>query len=209
MSEEMTLAQLIRSDIEITTHQNFRLYSTARFWSRAIVKLLLSPNVRVVIVYRVAHWLTKRGLLPLGLILRTWGIRMSGAELNPLAEIGPGLYLAHGVGVGVGAYVRIGKNCRLHLGSVIGPQPMGAEQPAYTVIGDDVQIGTHAVIIGGITIGDGAIIGANAVVMRDVEPYTVVSASPARAVGTRTMPGAKPVAPVEPSDAPAADSQSA
>ena len=186
--EQRSLLQLIRSDIEITTHQNFRLYSTARFWSRAIVKLLLSPNVRVVIVYRIGHWLTKRGLLPLGLILRTWGIRMSGAELNPLAEIGPGLYLAHGVGVGVGAYVRIGKNCRLHLGSVIGPQPMGAEKPAYTVIGDNVQIGTHAVIIGGVTIGDGAIIGANAVVLRDVEPYTVVSASPARTVGTYVPP---------------------
>ena len=187
---QLSLLQLMRSDIEITTHQNFRLYSNARFWSRAVVKLLLSPNVRVVIVYRVAHWLTQRGMLPLGLILRTWGIRMSGAELNPLAEIGPGLYLAHGVGVGIGAYVRMGKNCRLHLGSVVGPQPMGAEAPQYTVIGDNVQIGTHAVIIGGITIGDGAIIGANAVVMRDVAPYTVISASPARAVGTRTLPGA-------------------
>jgi serine O-acetyltransferase len=192
---ELSLLQLIRSDIEITTHQNFRLYSNTRFWARAIVKLLLSPNVRVVILYRVAHWLTTRGMLPLGLVLRTRGIRMSGAELNPLAEIGPGLYLAHGVGVGVGAYVRIGRNCRLHLGSVIGPQPMGAEKPQYTVIGDNVQIGTHAVVIGGVTIGDGAIIGANAVVMRDVEPYTVVSAAPARAVGTRTMPA--PVTPVE------------
>jgi serine O-acetyltransferase len=196
-SAQLSLAQLIRSDIEVTTHQNFRLYSTAHYWARAVVKLLLSPNVRVVIVYRIAHWLTKRGLLPLGLILRARGIRMSGAELNPLAEIGPGLYLAHGVGVGIGAYVRIGKNCRLHLGSVIGPQPMGAETPQYTVIGDNVQIGTHAVIIGGVTIGDGAIIGANAVVMRDVEPYTVVSAAPARAVGTYAPPPLRPVADAE------------
>lgn len=187
--EQLSLLQLMRSDIEITTHPNFRLYSTARFWSRAIVKLLLSPNVRVVMIYRLAHWLTRRGMLPLGLLLRAWGIKMSGAELNPQAEIGPGLYLAHSVGVGIGAYVRIGKNCRLHLGSVIGPQPMAAETPQYTTIGDNVQIGTHAVIIGGVTIGDGAIIGANAVVMRDIEPYTVVSASPARSVGTYVPPG--------------------
>jgi serine O-acetyltransferase len=203
---ELPLLQLIRSDIEITTHQNFKLYSPQRFWLRAAAKFVFSPNVRVVVLYRVAHWLTGRGMLPLALILRTRGIRMSGAELNPLAVIGPGLYLAHGVGVGIGAYVRIGRNCRLHLGSVIGPQPMDNDGPKYTVIGDNVQIGTHAVIIGGVTVGDGAVIGANAVVMRDVEPYTVVSASPARSVGIRTLPGgaAAAVTPVEaPVEAPA------
>jgi serine O-acetyltransferase len=188
-TDELTLRQLIRADIEVTTHQNFRLYSNRQFWLRAAAKFAFSPNVRVVVLYRVAHVLANKGMLPLALILRTRGIRMAGAELNPLATIGPGLYLAHGVGVGIGAYVRIGRNCRLHLGSVIGPQPMDNTGPKYTVIGDNVQIGTHAVIIGGVTIGDGAVIGANAVVMRDVEPYTVVSASPARAVGTRTLPG--------------------
>jgi serine O-acetyltransferase len=198
--KEPSLFALIRADIEVTTHQNFRLYSTARFWLRAAAKFAFSPNVRVVVLYRVAHLLATKRLLPLALILRTRGIKMSGAEINPLAEIGPGLYLAHGVGVGIGAYVRIGKNCRLHLGSVVGPQPMGAEGPQYTVIGDNVQIGTHAVVIGGVTVGDGAIIGANAVVMRDVEPYTVVSAAPARAVGKRTLPAAVPAPPEEPAE---------
>ena len=191
--DELPLLQLIRSDIEITTHQNFRLYSPVQFWVRALAKLVLSPNVRVVLLYRIAHALARKRLHWPAMILRNRGIRMSGAEINPLAVIGPGLYLAHGVGVGIGAYVRIGKNCRLHLGSVVGPQPMGTEGPQFTVIGDNVQIGTHAVIIGGVTIGDGAIIGANAVVMRDVEPYTVVSASPARAVGSRVPPTEDPI----------------
>jgi serine O-acetyltransferase len=183
--------ELIRADIEVTTHQNFRLYSNRYFWMRAIAKFLLSPNVRVVVLFRISHALARKGWLPLAMLLRTRGIRISGAELNPLAIVGPGLYLAHGVGAGIGAYSRIGKNCRLHVGSIIGPQPMGAEAPKYCVIGDNVQIGTHAVVIGGVTVGDGAIIGANAIVVRDVEPYTVVSASPARVVGTR--PPASPV----------------
>jgi len=143
---------------------------------------MVSTNVRVVLMYRIAHVLARKGLLPLALLLRSRGIKTSGAELNPLAQIGPGLYVVHSVGVGVGAYVVIGKNCKLHLGAVIGPQPGDKQGPKYTVIGDDVSIGTHAVIIGGVTIGDGAVIGANAIVMRDVEPYTVVSAAPARAV---------------------------
>jgi serine O-acetyltransferase len=186
--DEPSMWQLIRADIEVTTHQNFRKFSNRYFWMRAVAKFLLSPNVRVVVLFRISHALARRGWLPLAFVLRTRGIKISGAELHPLAIVGPGLYLAHGIGSGIGAYCRIGKNCRLHLGSVIGPQPMGAEAPKYVTIGDNVQIGTHAVVIGGVTIGDGAIIGANAIVVRDVEPYTVVSASPARVVGTRTLP---------------------
>lgn len=182
---EMSLTSLIRSDIEATTHPNFRLYSPARFWARAAVKTLFSANVRAVIVFRVAHALATRGMLPVALLMRSHTIRVSGAELNPLASIGPGLYLAHSVGVGIGARVVIGANCKIHLGVVIGPQPMDQSEPRYTVIGDNVFIGTHAVVVGGVTIGDGAVIGANALVARDVAPYTVVSAAPARVVGTR------------------------
>lgn len=182
----LSLLSLIRADIEATTHQNFRThYSPLRFWARAIVKFIVSANVRVVVMYRIGHVLAQHRLLPLALLLREWGIRSSGAELNPLATIGPGLYIAHSVGVGVGAHVTIGANCRLYLGAVIGPQRTGGiAEP--TVLGDGVTVGTHAVVIGGVTVGDGAIIGANATVMRDVEPNAVVSAAPARAVGKRS-----------------------
>jgi serine O-acetyltransferase len=190
----LSLFQLIRADIEATTHENFRTYySPLRFWARAVVKLIVSANVRVVVTYRIAHALAERRLLPLALILREWGIRSSGAELNPLATIGPGLYIAHSVGVGVGAHVTIGANCRLYLGAVIGPQRTGGVAEP-TVIGDGVTIGTHAVVIGGVTVGDGAIIGANATVMRDVEPYAVISSSPGRVVGTRPRDEAPPEA---------------
>jgi serine O-acetyltransferase len=191
---ELSLLQLIRSDIEATTHENFRTYySPARFWARALVKLLVSANVRVVVMYRIAHVLAGKGMLPLALLIRSRGVKSSGGEINPLASIGPGFYLAHSVGVGVGAYVRIGRNCTLHLGTVVGVQPQetGGEHK-YTVVGDDVFIGTHAVVLGGVTIGDGAVIGANSVVMRDVEPYTVISPPPARAVWKREQPGPAP-----------------
>lgn len=180
----MSVLELIKADVEATTHDNFRLMSNRTFWVRVIGKALVSPNVQAVVIFRLAQALAARGRLNVALLLRAWGIRRTGAELHPLAEIGPGLYLAHAVGVGVGAYVTIGSNCRMHLGSVVGPQARDAgPYPPRTVIGDDVFIGTHAVIAAGVTVGDGAVIGANAVVMRDVEPYTIVSASPARAIG--------------------------
>lgn len=193
--DELTFLQLVRADIEATTHENFRTYySPARFWARAVVKLIVSANVRVVVMYRIGHVLAGKGLLPLALLIRSRGIKSSGAELNPLATVGPGLYLAHSVGAGFGAFVTIGRNCTLHLGSVIGVQPLdtGGER-RHTVIGNDVFVGTHAVIVGGVTIGDGAVIGANAVVVRDVEAYTVISAAPARAVWKREVPGAESV----------------
>jgi len=184
--EQLSFWRLVRADIEATTHANFRLYSNTRFWLRAIAKFVVSSNVRVVVVYRIGHALTKRKWgVPLALLLREYGIRSSGAEINPFAVIGPGLYLAHSVGVGIGAYVRIGANCRLHLGTVLGPQRDETGPPQPVIVGDDVLLGTHAVVMGGVTIGDGAVIGANAVIVRDVEPNAVVSAAPARNVGLR------------------------
>jgi serine O-acetyltransferase len=180
--------QTVKADLAATTHENYRThYSPARFWLRAIAKFVTSPAVRVVFLYRIAHLLAQHRLLPLALLIRQWGINSSGAELNPLATVGPGLYLPHSIGAGFGPWVKIGANCTLQAGAAIGPQPFGGErgERKFTTIGDDVYIGLHAVIIGGVTVGDGAVIGANAVVMRDVEPYAVVSASPARVVGTR------------------------
>ncbi|MDT4927824.1 MAG: serine O-acetyltransferase [Pseudonocardiales bacterium] len=182
---ELSFLQLVRADIEATTHPNFRNYSNRRFWLRAIAKLVVTPAVRVVVMYRISHVLAGKGLLPVALLIRARGIRVSGAELHPQATVGPGLYLPHSIGAGFGAYTTIGANCTLQAGAAVGPQPHGADERLYTTVGDNVYIGLHAVIIAGVTIGDGAVIGANAVVMRDVDPYTVIAASPGRVVAKR------------------------
>ena len=54
-----------------------------------------------------------------------------------------------------------------------------------TILGNDVWVGTNAVILGGLTIGDGAVIGAGAVVTKDVEPYSIVVGNPAREIKKR------------------------
>lgn len=190
-SAHSQLGSLIRADIQ-AANPNFAHLTGARFWMRALAKTCVSANVRVVLMYRFAHVLATHGLRPLALLIRSRGIRISGAEINPEAEIGPGLYLAHSVGAGIGSYVRIGRNCRLHLGAVIGPQPSGHSEPQYVTIGDDVYVGTHAVVVGGVTIGDGATIGANAVVMRDIPPRAIVAGSPGRVVGERNASDPRP-----------------
>jgi serine O-acetyltransferase len=190
-----TLGELVRADLAAATQNpRFLEHDGFAYWIRALGKVAVSPNIRVVIWYRLAHRLVYQPRwVWLAMLIRNHGIKISGAEINPYAHIGPGLHLAHGHGVGIGSHVRIGRDCTLHLGSVLGPQPIAAyETPLPTVLGDDVIVGTHAVIPGGITVGDGAVVGANVVVMRDVVERAVVSTSPGRVVGQRVVEGDEP-----------------
>lgn len=92
------------------------------------------------------------------------------------ADIGPGLFIAHGSTTTLAAE-RIGSNCYVHQGVTIGWDYRGERAP---VIGDGVFIGTGAAILGAITVGDGARIGANAVVLQDVPAGATAVGVPAR-----------------------------
>lgn len=181
------LLAIIRADIEATTHKNFRLFGHRAFWTRVAGKVVTSPGLRAVITFRIGHWLAEHGLLPLALLLRARALRRSGAELHPRAQIGPGLYLQHSSGVVVGEAVRIGRNCRLLQGATLGYAGAGgsAQDAGQPVLGDDVVVGAHAVVVGSVAVGDRAVIGANSVVTNDVPPGAVVAGSPARVVGDR------------------------
>jgi serine O-acetyltransferase len=177
------LLAVVRADIEATTHANYRLYSNAQFWTRALGKALLSPNVRAVITFRIAHFLAQRRLVPLAMWLRGRAVSKSGADIHPLATIGPGLFLPHSAGIVIGPDVVVGARVRLYQGVTLGePVHQGAGVWAAPHVGDDVVIGAHAVVLGAVTIGDGAVVGANSVVTADVAPGTVVAGVPARPV---------------------------
>jgi serine O-acetyltransferase len=174
---------IIRADVEAATHPNFRLYSNRVFWTRALAKVAVSPGIRAVITFRIAHLLAGRGLTPLALLLRARALRRSGAEIHPLATIGPGLFLVHSSGVVIGPDVVIGARCRLHQGATLGePVHVGGGVWAAPTVGDDVTIGAHAVVFGSVHVGDKAVIGANSVVTKDVESGTTVAGAPARPI---------------------------
>jgi serine acetyltransferase len=92
---------------------------------------------------------------------------LTGCDIASEAQVGGGLQLLHPFGVVVGPHVVIGERCRILAGVVLGA---GLRRASPTV-GDDVLLGTHAVIIGGLTIGDGAEVGVHAFVTEDVPAH--------------------------------------
>jgi serine O-acetyltransferase len=179
------LLATVRADVEAATHPNFRLYSKATFWTRALGKALLSPNVRAVITFRVAHVVAVRGLLPVAMWLRGRAVSKSGADIHPLATIGPGLFVPHSSGVVIGPDVVVGARARIYQGVTLGePVHLGGGEWAAPHVGDDVVIGAHAVVLGAVKIGDGAVVGANSVVTTDVAPHTVVAGAAGRVIDT-------------------------
>lgn len=92
----------------------------------------------------------------------------------PLGVFGPGLSIAHRGSIVVNGDARVGRNCRIHPGLVI-----GGDKGRSPVLGDDVFVGPNVSIIGGVSIGDGAVIAAHALVVDDVEPGALALAVPA------------------------------
>ncbi len=151
--------------------------SRLRWRAEVCAKVLLYPRVRAVVYYRWSQALARRGLMPLAAAVQSRAIRGSGAELAPHADLGPGLCLMHSVGIVVGTGVVAGRNLRLYHGVTLGD----GGQPGHPRLGDDVTIGAGAAVLGGITVGDRVIVGAQAVVTRDVPDDSVVVGTPATA----------------------------
>jgi serine O-acetyltransferase len=108
----------------------------------------------------------------------------TGIQINPGATIGPGLYIPHFGGIVVNPQTVIGSNCYLSHNVLIGKVHAGKRAGVPTV-GDDVFIGTGAVLLGNIQVGNNAAIGVNSVVIDDVPADVMVAGAPARVVAQR------------------------
>ncbi len=106
-----------------------------------------------------------------------------GVELPWDTKVGPNLKLLHGVGLVVNHETIIGANCTLRHCTTIGNKKLA--NGSYTVspqIGNNVEIGSNVVIVGPITVGDNAVIGAGSVVVKDVPAWAVVVGNPAKVI---------------------------
>jgi len=145
----------------------------------ALRLMFFHMGLRAMFWFRLGSWLHRKHV-PLARWLTAWIIfHRYGLEIATGAEIGGGMYIPHPVGSAIYAR-RIGKNCSVVANVTIGMR----NRWEFPLIGDDVYIGAGARVLGGIAVGDGARIGANAVVIHDVPANTTVVGIPARPLGT-------------------------
>ena len=130
---------------------------------------------RATVIYRLAHWTSMRRIPGLPMLLTALNVALHGIEMTPAMDVGPGLYLAHTVGTVVNAD-KIGANVELQGGLTIGQR----RGDGFPTIEDGVMVAAGARVLGAITVGSGAVIGANAVVVTDVSPNTTMVGVPAR-----------------------------
>ena len=140
--------------------------------------LLLYQSIHVLIFYRIAHGLYKIKLFFLARLISQLGRFFTGIEIHPGAKIGKGLFIDHGMGVVIGETAEIGDNVTIYHGVTLGGtgKDNGKRHPT---VGNNVIIGCGAKILGPISIGDGAKIGANSVVLKDVPKGKTVVGIPA------------------------------
>jgi serine O-acetyltransferase len=139
------------------------------------------PGVHAILAHRVAHALFHAGVPLLPRLIATVSRALTGIEIHPAAKIGESFFIDHGMGVVIGETAEIGDNVTLYQGVTLGGTGF-ATGKRHPTVEDNVTIGSGAKLLGPITVGHGAKIGANSVVIHDVPPNSTVVGNPGHPV---------------------------
>ena len=142
---------------------------------------LLYPGVHALICHRIAHWFYKRNRRFLARWISEGAKRRTGIDIHPGAQIGRRLVIDHGTGLVIGETAILGNDILLYQGVTLGGigKDVGKRHPTLVV---HVTVGAGAKVLGSFTVGQGARIAANAVVLSPVPPDATAVGVPARVV---------------------------
>jgi serine O-acetyltransferase len=158
------------------------------FWLALLDAVFFDAGFQALLAHRIAHTLARWGVPVLPAACRRWAVGACAVDILPRATIGGGCIVAHGVGLVVGGGTVIGEDCTLLHGVTLGE--VRFDELDCPRVGNRVTIGAGAKVLGGITVGDDAVVGAGAVVLSDVPPGAVVAGVPARVINTHErLPG--------------------
>jgi len=143
------------------------------------------PGLHAIYIHKLAHWFWLRGLHWLGRFTSHFGRWLTGIEIHPGAKIGSCVFIDHGMGLVVGETAEIGDGCTIYQGVTLGGTSLEPGTKRHPTLGAGVIVAAGAKVLGGFTVGDGARIGANSVVLKEVPAGATVVGIPGRIVERR------------------------
>jgi serine O-acetyltransferase len=156
--------------------------------ARSVLEVLTCyPGLHALWMHRTAHWMWQHNLKLCGRIMSHVNRFLTGIEIHPGATIGRRFFIDHGAGVLIGETAEIGDDVLMYGGVVLGGTTL-EKKKRHPTLGNGVEMGTGAIALGPITIGDGARIGASSVVIKSVPPGVTVVGIPGRIVTKTEKP---------------------
>jgi serine O-acetyltransferase len=182
-AEEYSLWSYLAADLRrarVLLHGTTDCVAGLRLWLG-----VLSPRFVPVLLCRLAHSFYRLKLGPIAKLVSLLNFFLFGIEIAVRCPIGKGLFLPHTQGTVIGAY-SIGENATIFQGVTLGAREVdfSYQENSRPTVGDGVIIGSGAKVLGGLTLGSGSRIGANAVVLESIPENVVAAGIPARVVKT-------------------------
>lgn len=146
-----------------------------------IYSILLYPGFHALFAYRIAHKLNNSNRFFLARLISQFTRFLTGIEIHPGAKIGKRLFIDHGAGIVIGETAEIGDDCTIYHGVTLGGTGKDKVK-RHPTLKNNVVVGCGSKILGNITIGENVKIGANSVVLKDVEDDSTVVGIPGKVV---------------------------
>ena len=171
--QKVRLFTLIKEDFRVVKQRDPAFES--------IIEVFFYPGVMAIVHYRIAHWLYMRGFKRLGRIIMGITGFITSVDIHPQAQIGRRVFIDHAIGVVIGQTAIVGDDVTIYQGVSLGGVSL-AKTKRHPTIESGVVIGAGAKVLGDITIGKNAKIGANSVVIKDVPSDCTAIGIPARVI---------------------------
>src|SRR5512144_1859381 len=140
------------------------------------------PGLHALMWHRLNHSLWRAGWRWLARFVAHLARFLTGIEIHPGATIGHRVFIDHGMGVVIGETAEIGDDCTIYQGVTLGGTSLTRGAKRHPTLGRGVIVGANSQVLGGFTVGDGARVGSNAVVLKPVPPGATAVGNPARII---------------------------
>ncbi len=174
------IIERMREDIRSVLERDPAAYSPLQI-------ALTYPGIQAVWMHRIANSLWRADMRLLAMMVARLSRWLTGIEIHPAAQIGRRLFIDHGMGVVIGETAEIGSDVTIYHGVTLGGVSL-AHGKRHPTLEDGVVVGAGAKVLGAVTIGSCTRIGANAVVVKDVEANMVVVGIPGKPVAREGKP---------------------